>query len=77
MFDVANFYFIFPISETKCSSLARSELESQKDPNNNCNGNASTETAHQQGTTNNGVAKAAGSITSTSPLPGGSLIPEK
>ncbi|KAK7369933.1 hypothetical protein VNO80_11981 [Phaseolus coccineus] len=66
------------INETKCSSLARSELDSQKDPNNNCTGNASTtETAHQQGTTNNGVAKAAGSITSTSSFPGGSLIPEK
>ncbi|KAK8472828.1 hypothetical protein PHAVU_002G312100 [Phaseolus vulgaris] len=66
------------INETKCSSLARSELESQKEPNNNCTGNASTtETDHQQGTTNNGVAKAAGSITSTSSFPGGSLIPEK
>ncbi|WVZ25781.1 hypothetical protein V8G54_004325 [Vigna mungo] len=62
---------------TECSSLARSELESEKDPNNNCTGNTSTETAHQQGTTNNVVAKAATNITSTSSFPGGSLIPEK
>ncbi|KAH1235931.1 Protein tesmin/TSO1-like CXC 5 [Glycine max] len=50
------------INETKCSSLARSELESQKGPNMNCSGNDSTETAHQQAATNNninGVAKAA------------------
>ncbi|XP_020220476.1 protein tesmin/TSO1-like CXC 5 [Cajanus cajan] len=66
------------INETKCSSLARSELESQKDPNMNCTGNASTETVHQQGATNNGVAKAAGTdvtLTSTSLFPG-SLVPE-
>ncbi|CAJ1936985.1 unnamed protein product [Sphenostylis stenocarpa] len=65
------------INETKCSSLARSDLESPKDPDNNCTGNTSTETADQPGATNNGVAKAGGSITSTSLFPGGSLIPEK
>ncbi|KAG5030164.1 hypothetical protein GLYMA_05G229900v4 [Glycine max] len=65
------------INETKCSSLARSELESQKDPNINCTGNASTETQHQQGATNNGVAKTAGnSSNSTSLFPGGSLVSE-
>ncbi|KAF7813850.1 protein tesmin/TSO1-like CXC 5 isoform X1 [Senna tora] len=53
-----NFYFLqFPYLnfETKCSSLARSELESQKDPVNNGTGIASTETVHQQGATGNGV----------------------
>ncbi|KAK7398957.1 hypothetical protein VNO78_10131 [Psophocarpus tetragonolobus] len=65
------------INETKCSSLARCELESQMDPNVNCTGNASIETKHPQGaTTNNDVAKSAGnSITSKSSFPG-SLIPE-
>ncbi|KAJ7969589.1 protein tesmin/TSO1-like CXC 5 [Quillaja saponaria] len=48
------------INETKCSSLARSELENQKDPVSNGPGpgNASTEMVHQQGNTSNGVAKA-------------------
>ncbi|KAK7319982.1 hypothetical protein RJT34_04711 [Clitoria ternatea] len=57
------------INETKCSS-ARSELESQKDPNINCTGNASTETAHQQGATDNGVVRAmSNTITATSSIP--------
>ncbi|KAI4347106.1 hypothetical protein L6164_007952 [Bauhinia variegata] len=47
------------INETKCSSLARSELESQKDPTSNGAGNASTETAPPQGPSSNGVAEAA------------------
>ncbi|KAL5079706.1 hypothetical protein RYX36_008127 [Vicia faba] len=45
------------INETKCSSLARSELEGQKDPINNGIGNTSTEIAHQQEATSNGDAK--------------------
>ncbi|XP_027342361.1 protein tesmin/TSO1-like CXC 5 [Abrus precatorius] len=64
------------INETKCSSLARSELESQKNPNINCSVNVSTEMAHQQGAINNGVANAAGNtVTSTSLVPG-SIVPE-
>ncbi|KAJ7973841.1 protein tesmin/TSO1-like CXC 5 [Quillaja saponaria] len=47
------------INETKCSSFARSEIENQKDPVNNGPGNASAAMVHQQGTTSNGVAKAA------------------
>ncbi|AES76818.2 putative transcription factor Tesmin family [Medicago truncatula] len=47
------------INETKCSSLARSELENKKDLINNETGNASTETVHQQEATSNGDAKAA------------------
>ncbi|KAK7293637.1 hypothetical protein RJT34_16509 [Clitoria ternatea] len=54
--------------ETKCSS-ARSELESQKDPNINCTGNSSTETTHQQGATDNGVVKAmSNTVTATSSI---------
>ncbi|XP_012574748.1 protein tesmin/TSO1-like CXC 5 isoform X2 [Cicer arietinum] len=45
------------INETKCSSLARSELENQKDPINNEIGNASTDIVHQQEATNNGDTK--------------------
>ncbi|CAK8534026.1 unnamed protein product [Lathyrus sativus] len=45
------------INETKCSSLARSELESQKDPINNRIGNTSTEIVHLQEATSNGDAK--------------------
>ncbi|XP_058763880.1 protein tesmin/TSO1-like CXC 5 isoform X1 [Vicia villosa] len=45
------------INETKCSSLARSESEGQKDPINSGIGNTSTETVHQQEATSNGDAK--------------------
>ncbi|CAL5186473.1 unnamed protein product [Lathyrus oleraceus] len=45
------------INETKCSSLARSELEGQKDPINNGIGNTSTEIVHLQEATSNGDAK--------------------
>ncbi|OIV93462.1 hypothetical protein TanjilG_21023 [Lupinus angustifolius] len=46
------------INETKCSSLARSELHSPKDPIINGTGNARAETTQQQGAASNGVAKA-------------------
>ncbi|KAK7314464.1 hypothetical protein VNO77_32988 [Canavalia gladiata] len=60
------------INETKCSSLARSELEGQKDPIGNGVGNISTEVVHQQGATTNGVTKAfpPGSTASASMIPG-------
>ncbi|XP_004503448.1 protein tesmin/TSO1-like CXC 5 [Cicer arietinum] len=69
------------INETKCSSLARSELEIQKDPIINSTENASTEAVHQQGlgATSNGIAKAVANttntITSTSLVPC-SFVPE-
>ncbi|XP_054821310.1 protein tesmin/TSO1-like CXC 5 [Prosopis cineraria] len=72
------------INETKCSSLARSVLETQKDPVNNNVGNTSTKTTHhQQIATSNGVAKAAvppmatnmNIITSTALIPN-NLIPD-
>ncbi|KAI4350841.1 hypothetical protein L6164_005250 [Bauhinia variegata] len=67
------------INETKCSSLARSELESQKDPMSNGAGNASTEMAPQQGPTSNGVAKAVAppvaTTTSMSTMTSPGLVP--
>ncbi|XP_061343848.1 protein tesmin/TSO1-like CXC 5 isoform X2 [Gastrolobium bilobum] len=71
------------INETKCSSLARSELETQEDPIIIGTGNACTETVHKQAATSNGVAKpvvpptatSKSTITSTSLVPG-SLGPE-
>ncbi|KAL1356647.1 hypothetical protein HN51_008639 [Arachis hypogaea] len=68
------------INETKCSSLARSELESQKDPINNGTGNTTTESLHQQGATSNGVAKSivppTAAAASASPVPGHNNVPE-
>ncbi|KAG4992075.1 protein tesmin/TSO1-like CXC 5 isoform X1 [Glycine soja] len=61
------------INETKCSSLARNELESQKDPIINGIGNTSSQIVLQHGTTSNGVTKPAVSplaTTSTSMIPG-------
>ncbi|XP_027358566.1 protein tesmin/TSO1-like CXC 5 isoform X1 [Abrus precatorius] len=62
------------INETKCSSLARSELEGQKDPiSSNGVENSSTEIVPQQGATSNGVTKAVvppRSSTSSSMIPG-------
>jgi hypothetical protein len=46
-----------PISETKCSSLARSDLENQKNPINNETGNSSTDIVHQQEAISNGDPK--------------------
>ncbi|PNX92635.1 protein tesmin/TSO1-like CXC 5-like, partial [Trifolium pratense] len=45
------------INETKCSSLARSELENQKHPINKETGNSSTDIVHQQEATSNGDPK--------------------
>ncbi|KAL5143024.1 Protein tesmin/TSO1-like CXC 5 [Glycine soja] len=64
---------IFSSFKTKCSSLARNELESQKDPIINGIGNTSSEIVLQHGTTSNGVTKPAVSplaTTSTSMIPG-------
>ncbi|XP_061366422.1 protein tesmin/TSO1-like CXC 5 [Gastrolobium bilobum] len=64
------------INETKCSSLARSELESQKDPIISGIGNTNTEIVHQQVATSNGVTKAVvppGATTSASMIPGNVL----
>ncbi|KAL2625870.1 hypothetical protein AAZV13_07G077200 [Glycine max] len=60
------------INETKCSSLTRNELESQKDPIINGIGNASSEIVLQQGATSNGVTKPGSPLvtTSTSMIPG-------
>ncbi|KAE9597588.1 hypothetical protein Lalb_Chr16g0388111 [Lupinus albus] len=46
------------VKETKCSSLARNELQSLKDPIINGTGNASAETTQQQKAASNGVVKA-------------------
>ncbi|KAH1241119.1 Protein tesmin/TSO1-like CXC 5 [Glycine max] len=58
--------------KTKCSSLTRNELESQKDPIINGIGNASSEIVLQQGATSNGVTKPGSPLvtTSTSMIPG-------
>ncbi|CAI8619781.1 unnamed protein product [Vicia faba] len=66
------------INETKCSSLARSESEIQKDPIINSTLNARTAAAHQQGrATSNSVAKAVSNpTTSTSSLVPCSLVSE-
>jgi len=60
----------FLISETKCSSLARSELETQKDPIISRTENTSTEAAHQQGlgSTCNNVGKAVGNTITSTPM---------
>ncbi|XP_028806543.1 protein tesmin/TSO1-like CXC 5 isoform X2 [Neltuma alba] len=71
------------INETKCSSLARSVWETQKETVSNNVGNTSTKTTHQQVVTSNGVAKAAvppmaasmNIITSTALIPN-NVIPE-
>ncbi|OIW08910.1 hypothetical protein TanjilG_05886 [Lupinus angustifolius] len=60
------------INETKCSSFAISESESQKDSINNSTRIASTETVHQQRAGCNGVDKAVPHVAATS----ASIIPE-
>lgn len=47
----------FISTETKCSSLARTELGNQKDPLSNGTANDRIETGNQQGPFSNGVAK--------------------
>lgn len=47
----------FPITETKCSSLARSEAGTQKDPLSNGITNVKTEASNQPIPTSNGIPK--------------------
>ncbi|XP_045822548.1 protein tesmin/TSO1-like CXC 5 isoform X1 [Trifolium pratense] len=67
------------INETKCSSLARSELEIQKDPIINSTERASTEAAHQQGVgaTSNGAANVVANTTTSTSLFPCSLVSER
>ncbi|XP_020218334.1 protein tesmin/TSO1-like CXC 5 [Cajanus cajan] len=62
------------INETKCSSFARNELESQKDPIIKCIGSASSEIVRQQGVTSNGVSVTK-SVVSPAATTSASLIP--
>ncbi|KAE9613964.1 putative transcription factor Tesmin family [Lupinus albus] len=64
------------INETKCSSLARSELESQNDPIINGTGNASAETTQQQGAATSIVPPMATSMSTTSSLVPNNVVPE-
>ncbi|XP_054785496.1 protein tesmin/TSO1-like CXC 5 isoform X2 [Prosopis cineraria] len=69
------------LNETKCSSLTRSELETQREPINNGSGNASAETAHPQVATSNGVVNAvvppmASSMNVIASEAPGNLVPE-
>lgn len=52
-----NNILFFDIAETKCSSLARSEPGSQKDPLTNGITSTKTETNYQQGAASNGLPK--------------------
>lgn len=53
----ANNPVLFLITETQCSSLARSEAVTQKDSISDSTINAKTEAGNQQGPVSNGVAK--------------------
>ncbi|CAL0312490.1 unnamed protein product [Lupinus luteus] len=64
------------INETKCSSLARSELESQNEPIINGAGNASAETTQQEGATTSTVPPMATSMSTTSSLVPNNGVPE-
>ncbi|CAB4288521.1 unnamed protein product [Prunus armeniaca] len=57
------------IKETKCSSLARSEAETQKEQPSNGSTKARMETGNQQGPVSNGVAKPAVPLTAKTTTP--------